>query len=61
MTVEEVRRILYKTQRAIGDAQALDRDIKSGSAYPRHLTKRVVRRHVTRALLKPYGKAWRQI
>jgi hypothetical protein len=54
MSVSSVRRDLYLTQRAIGTAQAASRS-------PKALSKRLVRRHVTRALLKPYGRAWAKI
>ncbi len=45
--LEQLRRALYKSQRAIGDVQAAERG-------PGPLTKRVVRRRVTRHV----GRAW---
>lgn len=47
--IERTRRALYKTQRAIGDAQALERG-------PKHYARRVVRRHVVRAIWRLIGK-----
>jgi hypothetical protein len=46
MSIESVRRGLYRSQRALGSYQAARRG-------PAVLAKRIVRRHVTRALLKP--------
>jgi hypothetical protein len=54
MSVESVRRDLYLAQRAIGTAQAASRS-------PKCVSKRLVRRHVTRALMRPYGKMWAQL
>lgn len=54
MTLEQFRRALYKTQRGIGDYQAL----KSGGV-PK-LTRRVVRRTVTRKVVGPmWSRLWR--
>jgi hypothetical protein len=54
MSVSSVRRDLYLAQRGIGTAQAASRS-------PRALSKRLVRRHVTRALMRPCGKMWSKI
>jgi hypothetical protein len=54
MSVESARRDLYLTQRAIGTAQAASRS-------PKAVSKRLVRRHVTRALMRPYGRMWAKI
>jgi hypothetical protein len=54
MSVESVRRGLYLAQRGIGTAQAAQRG-------PKALSKRLVRRSVTRQLMRPYGKLWSKI
>jgi len=54
-SLEEVRRTLYLTQRAIGTAEAAQRG-------PWPLSKRLLRREVTRRLVGPaYGKLWRAL
>jgi hypothetical protein len=54
MSLESTRRALYLSQRAIGSYQAAQRG-------PKPLCKRLVRRTVTRQLMKPYGKLWRAL
>ena len=54
MSVSSVRRDLYLAQRGIGTAQAARRS-------PKALSKRLVRRRVTRSLMKPYGRMWAKI
>jgi hypothetical protein len=54
MSLESVRRDLYLAQRAIGTCQAASRS-------PQAVSKRLVRRAVTRQLMKPYGKLWRAL
>ena len=50
-----IRKVLYKTQRTIGDVQAAERG-------PGVLSKRLVRRAVTRRLAaRYYNKLWRSI
>jgi hypothetical protein len=52
MSIESTRRGLYLAQRGLGTLQAAQRG-------PKPLCKRLVRRTVTRQLMKPYGKLWR--
>jgi hypothetical protein len=54
MSIESTRRALYLAQRGLGTYQAAQRG-------PRALSKRIVRRHVTRALMRPYGRMWAKI
>ena len=53
-TWNQIRRTLYKTQRTMGDIEAASRG-------PDVIAKRLIRRRVTRALARPWGRLWRKL
>jgi hypothetical protein len=53
-TLSQIRKAAYKTQRMIGDYQAATRG-------PGVLGKRILRRHVTRSIMRPYNRLWKKL